>query len=168
MKKLFIAFVTSLLLAGPMQVTAQDADTDTPIVPDNGMYGQRGYPPRHSDAYRQRRGIRIERGINEEGYYLNIFTGEAGPESVQVEIQGRNILLQRSRSTQTEKRDDHGAYSFSRRSSGFRRRISLPRDADPEQMRRTESEGVITIILPRHTDLIPEPQGYGYGPGYRD
>ena len=152
MKKLFIVFVMSSLLAGPMQATAQDSGTHTPVAPGTGMYGQRGYPSGSSGAYQQRRGIRIERGVNEEGYYLNIFTGESGPESVQVEIQGRSILVHQSRSTQTEKRDDHGVYSYSRRSSGFRRRISLPRDADPEQMRRAESEGVITIILPRRTD----------------
>ena len=152
MKNLFIAFVTPLLLAGSMQAAAQDAGTYAPVAPDTGMYGQRGYPSRSSGTYQQRRGIRIERGVNEEGYYLNIFTGESGPESVQVEVQGRSILVHRSRSAQTEKRDDQGAYSYSRRSSGFRRRISLPRDADPEQMRRTESEGVITIILPRRTD----------------
>lgn len=109
---------------------------------------ERPVPP-SSNHYRYSGRIRVEKGMNEEGYQLRIYTGgDVGPESIQVSIQGRSILIENNRSMQREERSEEGYFSYSRNSSSFRRRFSIPRNADAENMQRNVEGGVLTITLP--------------------
>jgi HSP20 family molecular chaperone IbpA len=116
-------------------------------------YGYPGYerpsapPPTN---FRRGGAIRMEKSQDEQGYQLLIhINGDVDPESVQVTVQGNSLLIERQQSMQQEERNDEGRfYSFSRSSSSFRRRISLPRDADVGGMQRSTEAGVIRITLP--------------------
>lgn len=99
--------------------------------------------------YRTQGRMRIERDRNEEGYQLRIhISGDIDPEAIQVSVQGNSLLIVNDRSFQTEERGDQGYYSFSRSSSSMRRRLSIPRNADTENMQRRVEDGVIIITLP--------------------
>ena len=108
----------------------------------------RPLPPTAS-GIRYRGRIRIEKGMNEDGYQLRIYTSEdVDPQAIQVSVQGHSILIENARSFKREERNDRGFFSYSRSSSHFRRRLSLPRNADAENMQRSVEDGVLTITLP--------------------
>jgi len=100
----------------------------------------------------------IRTGINEEGYFLVIETGERGADSVQVKLRGRSILISRSEFRRTERSSDAGRFAVVSRSNRFARRLMLPPDADMRRVSRSERDGVITIIVPR---LHPTRSGPG-------
>jgi hypothetical protein len=105
--------------------------------------------PPASSSFRYRGRIRIEKGMNEDGYQLRIYTSEdVDPEAIQVSVQGHSILIESARSFKREERNDHGFFSYSRSSSHFRRRLSLPRNADAENLQRNVEDGVLIITLP--------------------
>ena len=151
---------------------------EPPQQPTYGAPGDQRYLPPPFPRQPPRRGLRLERDMNEAGYELRIFTGEEEPQSFQVEVQGRSILITRSQSEQTRQSSDRGSYSLSRSFSNFRRRVSLPRDADGENMQRVDGDGLITITLPRRDEYTAAPEGFGegrsfgrggypgFGPGY--
>ena len=166
--RISLTILTAILLLGSLQGNAQTSYGYAPPpanirLQEAGPYAYPAPPPR--PEFRARRGIRIQRGISPQGYYLKIDTGDQGPESIQIEVRGREILIRRLESTQTEQQDKRGGYSFSRSSSSFRRRLSLPRDADPAQMSRSEEGGMITLTFPRHTNPERAYPGYDYGTG---
>ena len=99
-------------------------------------------------SYSYHGSIRIEKDRDEVGYQLRIYPGgDLSPESVQVSIQGRSILIENNRSFQREERSEHG-YNYARSSNRFRRRLSIPRYADVENMQRRVENGVLIITLP--------------------
>ena len=113
---------------------------------------ERPIPP-SAGNYRYNGRVRIEKGRNDQGYQLHIYTsGDLDPESIQVSIQGRSILIENDRSVQREEQSERGYYSYSRSSSSFRRRLSIPRNADVENIQRTVGDGVLTITLPYLND----------------
>ena len=142
MKKI-VATMSFLVLAG--LVGAANAQP-------TGYYGYPGFQrptPSWMGSCHQAR-IRLERDRNEEGYLLRIYTsGDIDPEAIQVSIRGNSLLIENDQSTQQEQKSDRGYYSSSRSSSRFRRRLSLPWDADADNMQRSVEDGVITIMLPR-------------------
>jgi HSP20 family molecular chaperone IbpA len=99
--------------------------------------------------YRSFGRIWVEKGMGQDGYQLRIYTsGDIDPESIQVKILGRTIIIENKQSLQNEESSERGFYSYSRSSTNFRRRFSIPRDADPGNMKRTIVNGVITLTLP--------------------
>ena len=114
----------------------------------NNPFFQPPLPP-SSMPYRSYGGVRIEKGMDQDGYKLHIYPSkDIDPESIQVRIVGRSIIIESKQSFQQEERSDRGFYSYSRSSSNFRRRFSIPRNADIEHMKRSQNEGVVTITLP--------------------
>lgn len=109
-------------------------------------------------------GLLVKRGINQEGYYLTVETGEHGAGSVEVQIRGRSILIGRSEFRRNERTWDRGAYGVVTRSSRSATRLRLPRDADMRRVKREEHDGVITIIVPRLQPVRPGPGYFGYYP----
>ena len=157
--KLVPIIVTGICLAG----TANAGDTGSPNAPAYPAYGRFQPPPRVERP--PQRGFHIERGANEQGYYLLIHADGLDPKAIQVTPMGRSLLISVTQSHQSGHRYtppqarpgytqwDYSAY----RSSGtMQRRISVPRDADLDAMRRTDSEAMISITLPRlRRDLPP-------------
>jgi len=94
-------------------------------------------------------GILVRRGINSEGYYLTIETGESEAGSVTVGFRGRSIVIGRSEFRRSKRTDDPGAFSAVSWSSRLSSRLRLPPDADIRRARREEHAGVVTIIVPR-------------------
>ena len=96
-------------------------------------------------------GVRLERDSTPEGYLLKIYpTGDLDPQAIQISVQGRSLRIEVDQSMQQEENDrDRGYFSFSRSSSHFLRRLTLPRDADTEHMKRSVKDGVINLLLPR-------------------
>ncbi len=140
-----ILFLTILIL--PAFAAIVGAQTPE-MMPTPGYGMDRTDAPR-PDNYRFRGRIRIEKDRNEFGYQLKIYTsGDFDPESVQVSIQGNSILIENDRSFQREERYERGGYSYSRNSSSFRRRLSIPRNADVNNMTRHVENGVLIINLP--------------------
>lgn len=134
--------IVTLLFGFVNQVYAQP-----PEAYGNPMF-QPPMPP--SDMqYRSYGRIWVEKGMDQDGYKLQIYTSnDIDPASIQVRIVGHAIIIESNQSYQQEQRSDRGVYSYSRSSSNFRRRFSIPRNADIENMKRTENNGVITITLP--------------------
>ncbi|MGD8590615.1 MAG: Hsp20 family protein [Chromatiales bacterium] len=141
--KIVNAIVVATLLLGLVSpIYAQP-----PEAYGNPMF-QPPLPP-SSMQYRSYGRIWVEKGMDQDGYKLQIYTSnDIDPASIQVRIVGHTIIIESKQSYQQEERSDRGFYSYSRSSSNFRRRFSIPRDADIENMKRTENNGVITITLP--------------------
>ncbi len=112
-----------------------------------------GYQPYSGQAappnqFSVRQGMRFERYRDQEGYHLRIYTQGMDPESIQVSVQGRSLVVQNRESRQVEQRSDRGSYQFATASSSMRRRFPLPPDADAGAMKRSVEEGVLLISLP--------------------
>ena len=143
MKKL-IAFGVGLWL---VTIVGQVQSEET--GPVNPMADQEQQSQTRTGGYHYQGRIRIEKDRNEEGYLLRIYTGgDLDPESVQVVIQGNSILVENDRSFQREEQSEWGAYRYSRNTSHFRRRLTIPRDADTANMQRRVEDGVLIITLP--------------------
>jgi hypothetical protein len=135
--------VTVTLLIG----LVNQSHSQSPEVYGNPFF-QPPLPP-SSMQYRSYGRIWVEKKLDKEGYKLLIHTSQdIAPESIQVKIIGRAIIIESKQSIQQEERSDRGFYSYSHSSSNFRRRFSIPRNADIDKMERSESDGVITITLP--------------------
>ena len=93
-------------------------------------------------------GIRFERYRDQEGYHLRIQTRGMDPESLQVSIQGRSLVVENRESHRVERSSERGSYQFASSSSSMRRRFTLPPDADAQAMQRTVEEGALVISLP--------------------
>ena len=142
MKKL-ITILSTLILVG----LGNSLQAELPDRYGPGYFQRPSFPS--SVGYRHQGRIHVEKGMNEEGYQLRIHTsGDIDPESIQVNILGNSILLENDQSFKREERNERGYYSFSRSSRNFRRRFSIPRNADIENMKQSVEAGVITITLP--------------------
>lgn len=138
--KYIIACVISFGLVSGLKAQTPDVYSN-PLAPYN--------IPSSSMQYRSFGRIWIEKSMDQTGYKLTIHTsGDIDPASIQVNIVGHSILIENKQSFQKEDRNDHGFYSYSRSSSNFRRRFSIPRNADTDHMMRSEENGIITITLP--------------------
>jgi HSP20 family molecular chaperone IbpA len=104
-----------------------------------------------SNSFSVQKGMRFEKGRDDKGYYLRIYTRGVSPEAVQVSVRGRTLIVENQESRQVEQRSDRGGYSFSTSSSSMRRRFPLPPDADAQSMQRSVEDGVIVITLPYAT-----------------
>ncbi|MBL3590830.1 MAG: Hsp20 family protein [gamma proteobacterium endosymbiont of Lamellibrachia anaximandri] len=113
-------------------------------------YGYPGYmgSPSQTSGYRHFQRLRVEKSRSEAGYVVRIHTQNIDPQAVQVDVKGRFLMISNDTSQEAERSNDRGSYSYSRSSSSFSQRISIPRDADVEKMKRTESENLVTITLP--------------------
>jgi HSP20 family molecular chaperone IbpA len=150
-------FATGFLLG-----IANAADQGTPDAPGYPGYGN--FQPAPHAGRPAPRGLGIERGANEQGYYLRIHLGGLESQAVRVTPVGRSLVISTSQSLQSERRHApqqsrpgyrQWSYSTHRSSGAMQRRISVPRDADIEAMQRTDSEAVILITLPRSQGALP-------------
>jgi hypothetical protein len=149
MKIIKVVVIVTSLLGLVNQTTAQ-----SPEAFSNPIF-QPPMPP-SSMQYRSYGRIWVEKGMDQDGYKLRIYTSkDIDPASIQVRTVGRSIIIESNQSFQQEERSDRGFYSYSHSSSDFRRRFSIPRNADIGNMNRTENDGVITITLPF---LYPSPE----------
>lgn len=138
--KVVVAVGVSVGLIGPLHAQSPDVYNSPAFQPP--------LPP-SSVQYRSFGRIWVEKGMDKDGYKLLIYiSDDIDPEAIQVRVAGRTIIIENKQSFQQEERSDRGFYSYSRSTTNFRRRFSIPRDADAGRMQRTENNGVITITLP--------------------
>ena len=106
-----------------------------------------GHAPQGSHFAKQT-SIRFERYRDQDGYHLRVHTRGMDPESLQVNIQGRSLVVENREAHRVERSSERGSYQFASSSSSMRRRFSLPPDADVQAMQRSVEEGVLVITLP--------------------
>lgn len=114
-----------------------------------GTYGfdrGAGYPS--PGSFNFQRGVRFERDRDRDGYHLRIHLQGISPDAIQVNVQGRSLVVENRESHQVEQRSDRGSYQFSSASSSMRRRFALPPNADVQALQRSDEEGVVVITLP--------------------
>ena len=101
----------------------------------NPRAGERGM--RQMPAFNRRNysGIRLEKGMDEKGYYLTVHIGGMAPEDLLIRPLNGSLMISSSQMSQTETRDQvpGRSYRFSRSFGSFNRRVSLPFDADIEK-----------------------------------
>lgn len=160
MKRLIVPLTSALLLGVSLAASAQYLER-----PDPGFYHMpdRGSAPPWGNGGPGFR-IRVQRRATPDAYLIRIDSGSGEDGQVKIDREGRTLVVSSSRSVEQEQRSDRGWYRFSRFSSGFRQRIRLPRDADLEQMKQEEKDGVITITIPRVRPEQRRPRGYYGGP----
>ena len=110
-------------------------------------------PPAYGQApqgnhFVKQAGIRFDRYRDQDGYHLRIQTRGMDPESLQVSVQGRSLVVENRESHRVERSSERGSYQFASSSSNMRRRFSLPPDADAQAMQRRVEEGALVISLP--------------------
>ncbi len=144
----------------------------TPAAPssDPASISRSGYGPRLPGGAPA--GMLIRRRADSAGYYLQIFTGSDDMQALDVRTKGQSLVIRSARSAHVDRRDSRGTRSFERRSSGFSKRLSLPRDADTANMKTSVENGVMTITLPRRKSgwggFYRQPPGrFGPPGGYR-
>ncbi|MCP4995064.1 MAG: Hsp20/alpha crystallin family protein, partial [Gammaproteobacteria bacterium] len=105
--------------------------------------GERGMRPMAGFSRRSSGGIRFEKGMDEKGYYLTVHMGGMRPEDLLIKPMNGSLMISSSQMSQSETHDQAAgrSYRFSRSFGSFNRRISLPFDADAENMERTDSDG---------------------------
>ncbi|MEW8428428.1 MAG: Hsp20/alpha crystallin family protein [gamma proteobacterium symbiont of Ctena orbiculata] len=143
MKSLFLSISLIFMVVAASQLFAQPPGYYHP-----GMsYDRAGQGP---SSFRVQRGVRFQQDQDESGYHLRIRLQGYSPESIQVSVDGRSLLVENREAHRVENRSER-SYSFSTSSSSMRRRFRLPWVADLTAMQRTENEGEIVITLPYRT-----------------
>lgn len=114
------------------------------------------YPPPQGPGYygygtgRPARAPSIDVSTRREGdhYVVTILLNGYQPSDLEITRWGRWLNVQRAASSE-DKTTEPGAYSYSYSYGTLSRRISLPQDADLDQMVREDGEGVIRLTIPR-------------------
>ena len=133
------------------------------VLPVNGWgYGFSGYPgggdnlpySQPGAGGDQQRSLRVQRGRNENGYYLRIYLQGYRPGDVKVGTRRNRLVLQVTAGDQRGA-GDMRSQRVSRWWTGYRRQFRLPFDADPAGMTRTEKDGVVEILIPARRQPLP-------------
>ncbi|MEJ1298442.1 MAG: Hsp20/alpha crystallin family protein [Candidatus Sedimenticola sp. (ex Thyasira tokunagai)] len=98
---------------------------------------------RHSGSHIQIRNYNVP-----GGYQVQITVSGRSPDSIRISVQPGQLILQESRSNE-ERHHNQGSRGYFHSWSSMSQRIPLPRDADIEGMTRQNSEGTITLTIPR-------------------
>lgn len=138
-KSLFLIMLSSLLV--PLAHAWGPGPWDAPAF--NAPYSGGS-----ASSFQQKQGMRIEKGVDEQGYVIRIHLIGIEPAAIEMQLVRGSLLLRSSQSSLSRQSGDYGERSFSR-SFSFNRRIGLPGDADVSRMVRNDSPGLIEIRLPR-------------------
>lgn len=143
---------------GPGSYAYPDVPPNTwPAAPPFIGHGRQSGPPpgvpRFASPDRGPRSeFRLSRRAADDAYLLDIELEGMAPEDVEVQSQGRWILISSDRAQQETQDDrfDHGYQRTYRYTSGIvRRRLSVPRDGDLGAMTRENRGNSIHIRIPR-------------------
>ena len=111
-------------------------------------------PGYDSQSYSRAFSVRLEQGADQANYYIAVHLKGIAPEAVNVNTRGRwlNISVEDTNQASSENQDnEQGGYfrSFSYSSNHMNRTISLPRDANPDAMRRENLPDRVNLLIPR-------------------
>lgn len=137
--------------AHPPIYRADFSESQSPMPSPLERLGPQGMqPPKPYPAYPMgpAQDIRIEQGSDAENYYLTIFVTGYQPEDIGVTIDHGSLLIYSIRSEETRHQTE-GFFQHMTRFRRFSRRISLPRDADPSGLIRTNAAGTVEVVIPR-------------------
>ncbi len=84
---------------------------------------------------------------DDKGYTLSVELPGVQPEDVKIELDGGVLTL--SGEKKEEIADGDRKHVQERRYGSFMRRFTLPEDADPDAVKATAKNGVLTLELPR-------------------
>ncbi len=148
---------------GPSQAPSYPA---TPWSPDSRGDGYSPEPPPDPSAEgpeppmgyarppRRPGSLRISQQMTDEAYVLEIQLDGERPEAIQIEPQGRGLLVRRETSAQIDERDtfDDGrgyARRYSYSTGRTARRLNVPPDGDLAALTREDAEDSIRVTIPR-------------------
>ncbi|MEW8508561.1 MAG: Hsp20/alpha crystallin family protein [Candidatus Thiodiazotropha sp.] len=141
MKSLFLTISLIFMVVAATQLYAQPPGY---YHPGMSSYDRAGQGP---TSFNVQRRVSFKQDQDDTGYHLRIRLQGYSPESIQVSVDGRSLLVENQEAHRVENRNER-SYSFSSSSSSMRRRFRLPWDADVTALQRTEKEGEIVITLP--------------------
>lgn len=98
-------------------------------------------PPARATAHIQRLGTA-------DAYVLRVRLRGYQPGDISVTTEGDALVIE-GRLAGSVERQAPNAYGYQRGSESFRRRMSLPRDADIEHLSRTDGEAEVLVTIPR-------------------
>lgn len=111
-----------------------------------GYYGP--YTGEADSSLNVRKGVHLEKDMDEQGYVLRIHLSGMSPEAIESRVVRGALLLRSSQSSMSRNRSDYGERTFSH-SFSINKRIRLPYNADISRMERNDSAGLIEIRFPR-------------------
>lgn len=114
---------------------------DSQLYPAEQPYGYR-------QGINQRRGIRIEKASDADGYLLRIYTRGMSPEDISISIRRGRIRLETTALAWRNWRDEQRNVSASMHGR-FVRTLPLPRDADAAGLESRVTDGMLEIRIPR-------------------
>lgn len=76
-------------------------------------------------------------------------------EDISIEVKGDSLIL-KGEKRQEEKSEEEGYYRVERNYGSFQRVLTVPKDADVDNIKAQYRSGVITITLPRKSEAIAE------------
>ncbi|MES9899480.1 MAG: Hsp20/alpha crystallin family protein [Sedimenticola sp.] len=138
--KLKIALFSAL----PLLLMAAPSDAAPPW-----SQGYTGSGSSHNFQHHSASHIQIRNYNVPGGYQVHITVSGRSPDSIHISVQPGQLIIQESSSNE-ERHHNQGGRGYFHSWSSMSRRIPLPRDADIEGMTRQNSEGTVTLTIPRH------------------
>ena len=96
----------------------------------------------------------VDIGATDKEYSITVEVPGVSEKDVKVEISG-NIMTIRGEKRQEKEEKDKNYYRVERSYGSFQRVLSLPEDANQDDVKATFNKGVLTVKMPRKT--LPKP-----------
>ena len=118
--------------------------------------GDRNYSPTTGaeSGYHASGSLRLQKGMNEDGYYVRVYSEGLRPEDIQVYIRHNRLVLQVEQDKQYGLRHPNARYT-SQWQLHFSKQLRLPYDADWTRMTTSTKDGIMEIQLPRRNPQMP-------------
>lgn len=92
--------------------------------------------------------IRLRRWSDANNYYLTIYLSGYEPADIGIAVNYGQLVIYNTTSEQRRQQAE-GYYQLMTSFRRFSRRMSLPRDANPAAMTRTNGEATVEVVIPR-------------------
>lgn len=96
----------------------------------------------------------VDIGVTDKEYSVTVEVPGVSEKDVKVEISG-NIMTIRGEKKQEKEEKDKNYYRIERSYGSFQRVLSLPEDANQDDIKATFNKGVLTVKMPRKA--LPKP-----------
>lgn len=90
----------------------------------------------------------VDIGATDEEYTITVEVPGVSEKDVKVEISGNTMIIQGEKKQEKEEKDKN-YYRVERSYGSFQRVLSLPEDADQEDVKARFNKGVLTVKMPR-------------------
>jgi len=98
----------------------------------------------------------LDIGADDKEYTISIEVPGVDRQDVKIEIANGTLIIKGEKKQEKEEKEKN-FYRMERSYGSFQRMLSLPADADQEQIKATFKNGVLTVTMPRKA--LPQPEG---------